>query len=205
MNFRGESSAQFKKGKTIRLNETSMLKLPNALIIVGTNRNAGKTTLACDIIRRFSSPEKITGIKISPHFHELDDDAIIVEKNEDFVIVKESKQGTVKDSSRMLDAGAHEVYYIQVWDMNIEKAFRTLIKHIDNSSPLVCESGWLRTVVEPGLFLILNRKGNTDIKESISEYKKLPHHWIEFDGKGSDKGLEKITLENNSWKIKDQS
>lgn len=182
-----------------------MLKLPNALIIVGTNRNAGKTTLACDIISKFSSPENITGIKISPHFHPLDDDALIVEKNKDFVIVRESKQGTEKDSSRMLDAGANEVYYIQVWDRNIEKAFRSLIEHIDSSTPLVCESGWLRTVVEPGLFLILNRKGNTDIKESISEYKKLPHQWVEFDGEGFDNGMEKITLENNSWKIKDQS
>jgi hypothetical protein len=176
-----------------------MIKLPNALIVVGTNRNAGKTTLACEIINRFSARQKLIGIKISPHFHELEQTDIIVEKNDDFVIVKESRQGEIKDSCRMLRAGAHEVYYIQVWDRNIDKAFNCLSTHIDGSLPLVCESGWLRTIVEPGGFIILNRKGNTDFKQSIEDYKKLPHTWMEFNGKNFDPDPKEIILENNHW------
>lgn len=177
-----------------------MIQLPNALIIVGTNRNAGKTTLACDLIERFSKSDRIIAVKISPHFHELEKSDLVIEKNKDFVIVKETEPGSVKDSKRMLRAGAAEVYYIQVWDRNIEKAFMRLMDHVDIKQPMICESGWLRTVVEPGLFLILNRKGNADMKESVKEYREHPHIWVEFDGREFDLEEGRIRLENGEWK-----
>jgi len=178
-----------------------MFHLPNALIIVGTNRNAGKTTLAEMIIRHFSDNHKIIGLKISPHFHQIDPDDEIIEKTDDFLIIRETKKNTGKDSSRMLNAGAHAVYYIQVWDRNIRKAVSRLLNTIDKSLPIVCESGWMRNVVEPGGFLIVNRAGNKDFKNSVMEYKKIADRWIEFDGSIFDFRMDQLILDDGHWKI----
>ena len=41
----------------------------NILTISGTGKNVGKTSLACRIIHRLSATHKLTAVKISPHFH----------------------------------------------------------------------------------------------------------------------------------------
>jgi hypothetical protein len=175
-----------------------MLKLPNWLILVGTNRNAGKTSLACQIVEKYKS-QGITAIKVSPHFHELDRDDDIISQTSNFVIVKEQKKGTGKDSSRMLDAGADEVFYVQVWDQNLEAAFTELMKHINPHNAVVCESGWMRNLVEPAVFFILKRKNGSDTKESITKMGKLANGLITFDGNNFDNNLETLRLEENCW------
>ena len=104
-----------------------MMKLPNWLILVGTNRNAGKTSLACKVIEDHRS-QGITAIKISPHFHPVEENDNVISRTNNYVIIKEEKKGTGKDSSRMLDAGASEVFYIQVWDNNLNEAIKELME-----------------------------------------------------------------------------
>jgi hypothetical protein len=176
-----------------------MIHLPNALIIVGTNRNSGKTTLACELIRSASQHHPVTAIKISPHFHKIEKWEKIVQQTTDFVIIEETRTDSGKDSSRMLGAGAAKVYYLQVWDRNLDAAFKALLPLLNTSSPIICESGWLRKVIEPGAFIILNRKGNMDMKESIMENRPQADLWIEFDGNGFDPGLDNIRFENKRW------
>jgi hypothetical protein len=178
-----------------------MIDLPNALIIVGTDRNAGKTTLAENIIRQFSRSKKIIGLKISPHFHELEKGDEVFLRNEQFLIVRETRPDTGKDSSRMLKAGASEVYYIQVWDQNIRAAVNYLLDKIEGNPPMVCESGWLRNIVNPGIFLIVNRKGNQLFKGSIREYRPLADRWVEFDGKDFNFKPEELQFEKGRWAI----
>jgi molybdopterin-guanine dinucleotide biosynthesis protein len=78
---------------------------PKWLIIVGTNQNAGKTTFATKVIKKFSDKYPITAIKISPHFHPLDVDACILARTGNYVIIREHKTGSGKDSARMLKSG----------------------------------------------------------------------------------------------------
>jgi hypothetical protein len=181
-----------------------MVHLPNWLIVYGTNRNCGKTTLITRIIKDFHSEIPVCAVKISPHFHEIDDDAVIVAKTDDYVIVKEVKPSTGKDSSRMLDAGAEIVLYIQVWDNNLDRVLPIILKNLIPGSAVICESGWARNLVFPGLFLILNRKGNIDMKSSLPALKPLADRWIEFDGTNFDVNLDDLSFENGSWKIKRQ-
>lgn len=178
-----------------------MRYLPNWLIVYGTNRNAGKTTLVTDIIRHFHRQLSITAIKISPHFHPLDDKALVLNKTGEYVIVRETTGNTGKDSSRMLDAGADEALYIQVWDDHLEQAIPEILTLIKPGNAVICESGWARSLISPGAFLILNRTGNKEIKDSVPALRPLADRWIEFDGTNFDFSPAELTFEEG-WKFK---
>jgi len=179
-----------------------MIRLPNWLIVYGTNRNSGKTTLITRIISYNNSRIPITGIKISPHFHPLDDNDLIIEKCAEYVITKEIHLNTGKDSSRMLDAGAQDVFYIQVWDDNLGRLIPKILGLIPPGTAVICESGWARHLIDPGVFLILNRKGNTEMKSSLVILQPLADRWVEFDGLGFNLGPDDLSFEDGAWKIR---
>ena len=178
-----------------------MKEMPNILIIVGTDRNAGKTTLAERIIKNNSRRIPVVAIKISPHFHPVGQDEEVVVQTGSFIIIREKDPGSRKDSSRFLKAGASEVYYMQVWDRDLSTAFESLLEICSQDKPMVIESGWLRQVIMPGLFIIVNRKGNSVYKENIPIYKKMPHLWVEADDKGFDPPAERITFRGSRWTV----
>ncbi len=130
-----------------------MNKLGNLLIVAGTGRNSGKTTLACNIIKQFSDIKPIA-LKISPHFHEPSSGLELLKSDADFNIYKERSETGDKDSSKMLISGASAAYYIQVYDNNAGRSFRWLVDYLHTGNPIVCESPALRRFVEPGVFII---------------------------------------------------
>jgi hypothetical protein len=126
---------------------------PNLLLIAGDGRKTGKTTLACNIIGKIGQSEAVYGIKISPHFHPLPDEARIIERSEDYIIMEETASSGNKDSALMLRAGAARVFYIQATENGLATAWMSITKLTGTKVPLVCESGGLIGFVKPGLFL----------------------------------------------------
>jgi len=175
--------------------------MANALIIVGTDRNAGKTTLACKIIEHNACRTPIIALKISPHFHPIDDEKEVMARSENYMIIRENDHDSWKDSSRFLRSGAAEVYYMQVWDQNLLPAFNAFLNICGPRRTMVIESGWLRNLVEPGMFIIVNRKGNGVYKGNIDRYRRLPHLWVETDGEGFSIDAERIVWEGRCWKL----
>lgn len=141
--------------------------IPNLILIAGTGTKSGKTSIACRIIKQFSNL-KITSIKISPHFHETTDGLIPLSETKGYSIYKETNKETSKDTSRMLQAGAHEVFFAKVWDDQLPVVFNEIMKEISPATPVVCESPALRNFIEPGVFIIMN----SDI---VNKQKKLNH------------------------------
>ncbi len=140
---------------------SSKMNLSNMILIAGDGRAVGKTYLACRIINHLSSFNPVIGIKVSPHFHEYEDEQSIICKNERFVIIDE-KAETAKDSSLMLQSGANRVFFIMAADEHLLEAI-SLISDQLLEHPIVCESGGLREVVQPGLFLFVrNRMGQIE-------------------------------------------
>lgn len=178
-----------------------MLHLPNWIVVYGTDRNSGKTTLITKIIQKYSHKLSISGLKISPHFHSLEENALIVNKTDHYVITKEHSRVSGKDSSRMLNAGAKQVLYIQVWDNNLEALLPEILEQVKTADAVICESGWARNLITPGLFLILNRKGNTEVKESLEKLKPLADAIIEFNGEGFEFDLNRISFKNGNWNL----
>ena len=97
-------------------------------------------------------------IKIAPHFHRLNPDVQIVEQCTDYCIIKELNSNGNKDSQRFLSAGSKDVYYVQCMDNKLPIVFDKLMKLIPKDSPIICESGGLRQIMKPGIFLMINKK-----------------------------------------------
>jgi len=76
-------------------------------------------------------------------------------------------------------------------------------KITDDNSLIVCESGGLRRKINPGVFLLLNRKDVTEFKPGVKELAKLADKIITFDDGNFNIDLEKILVSRNSWKIRD--
>ena len=175
----------------------------NILLVSGNGRNSGKTSLACKIIENFAVSQQITALKISPHYHKVDENKSIIAKEKGYVILKEKSCNSGKDSSRMLIAGAKEVYYIQSDDENLNEAFHAVMKIIDDNSLIVCESGGLRRKINPGVFLLLNRKDVKEFKPGVKGLISLADRIITFDKEHIDFDPEEIFVSDNSWKIRE--
>lgn len=141
---------------------------PNLVLIAGDKRKVGKTFLACKIIKHLSAFTEVIGIKISPHFHEQEENRAIIAQNDNYTIIEE-KSITHKDSALMLQSGAKRVFFIMVKQQHIKEAFCAIENELKNL-PVVCESGGLNEIINPGLFLFVKNK-NTDIqKEQYLKY-----------------------------------
>ena len=155
---------------------------PNILTVSGTGRKVGKTTLACSLIKRMSNHEKVIGIKISPHFHEVDYHSSLTEKPQSFAVYEEDRIDRGKDSSYMLAAGADKVYYVQTHDEYLGEVWGFLSGVLEKDAPVIIESGRIHNLVRPGISLLLTIQdeygqtlkmekitGQSDFSEVISE------------------------------------
>jgi hypothetical protein len=177
------------------------IKMPELLLIAGTGRNSGKTTMACSVIQNISKLRSIVAIKITPHFHENYAFGKILVERDDLVIVEETQQDTDKDSSRMLRAGAKSVYFVMAKDEQLKEAFEIILELTPKNRPIVCESGGLIHYTAPGLFLMMNRSETTEFKPGTPDFKALADRWITFDRNHPDLDPETITYSANGWKI----
>lgn len=194
-----------------------MLSSKNLLLIGAADRNVGKTEFACSLIKQTSlEGRKVVGVKVTT----VKDDnhgacprggqgcGVCSSLSENFCLTQESDYATSKDTSRMLRAGASAVYWLRVRDGALKDGASALLEKIESSFgkgiPVVCESNSLRTVLEPGLFFVLNRQSNSSIKKSCRTVehhsdKKITLLSIE---QGFDFDIKKISFINGGWYFK---
>ena len=169
-----------------------MIKIDSMLLVGSTTKGAGKTKLACDIIRLFCKTEDITAIKITP----TDEPS---PSKDDFLLTEEKNTTTNKDSSRFLKAGAKRAFWLKVRKDSLQKGFDSLLKVIGPDSIIVCESTSLRKIVEPGLFIIIKRSEERKLKPSAADVIKSADRIVTFDGENFDIRLDEIKLEGSRW------
>lgn len=177
-----------------------MTKYSNLLMIGGSKQNVGKTTFIIDLLNKYSVNNNIIAIKTSNHFHGILNTDIVVINNEKYTIVKETVTDTGKDTARMLEAGAKEVYFIQSKDEFIGEAFLFISNIIGNKNLIICETASLRNFLIPEVFLALinNKEEKLDKNKSILNKADL---FIE-DYLSCDKDVGSIIeINNNKWKL----
>jgi hypothetical protein len=176
--------------------ENIRIQIPNLLLIAGNGRNVGKTTLACKIIRRFTSETDVTGLKITPHFHPIKK-ADVIYKSDNFVIVNEN-QITGKDSSLMLQAGAKQVFFVmakrEFFHEAVDKLFQALPRDL-----IICESGGLHEWVTPGLFFMVKQTDETIVKTHLLTHSPII---INNDGQNFDFDINRLEFCNRKIIIK---
>lgn len=165
------------------------------LLVGSTTKKTGKTTLACDIIRLFCKTKDITAIKITPTDEPFP-------SQHDFLLTEEKNGTADTDSSRFLKAGAKRAFWLKVKKDSLQKGFNALLKVIGPDSIIVCESTSLRQIVEPGLFLIVKRKQETNLKPSVADVINFADRVITFDDKNFDINLDEIKLEDSKWSLR---
>jgi Ni2+-binding GTPase involved in maturation of urease and hydrogenase len=158
-----------------------MNKLPKTIIISGTGRNVGKTTLCCRLIEEYKRDNPI-GIKISPHKHSIQENEIVLLQTNEITILQEKDKTSPKDSSRMLAAGADRVYFIMAEDKYIIDALEFLQNHIKFTDRIIIESATLRRYFEPELFLIVSNTEFPDSKPKNTDLDKFADYRLSFDG-----------------------
>ena len=177
-----------------------MKNVLNLLLIAGTGRNTGKTTLACSIIEKYSNEYQIIGLKISPHFHGGTDSLKLLSGNKFFNIYEETSASSRKDSSKMLKAGAYRVFYIETNDEHLPEAFMKFQDLIPTGNPIVCESPALRNYINPDIFIIVDSEANRNKKESILAWKSVADKYLETDKDNIEKFIDGVCITDNRWR-----
>lgn len=182
-----------------------MISQPNLLLIAGTGRNVGKTSLACALISQTSLSHKVIGMKISPHFHDQPILENIIARSENFEIMEELNPKGNKDSSRMLKAGAERIFYVQTRnDEALKEVINELQKKWIKDVAVICESGGLRHFVDPGLFMVCRSEDQPEMKPHLKVFEQKVDQFIMFHESGFDFDLSKIRFENNQWSIENK-
>jgi hypothetical protein len=175
-----------------------MVTIPNLLLIAGAGTKSGKTSMACKIIRQF--PElKIAAVKITPHFHETTKGLLAISEEIGYAIYEESDRNSFKDTSRMLAAGAHKVYFAKVWDDQLFEVFNKIRKLIPVGTPVICESPALRNFAEPGIFIIMTSETTYKDKD-ISHLQNLPHVMFQYEVLDTLVTIP-VSFENGCWHL----
>ncbi|MEA3444556.1 MAG: hypothetical protein U9R19_07490 [Bacteroidota bacterium] len=133
----------------------------NILLVGGTGRNTGKTSLVCEVIKKFSTDYQIIALKITNHFHSAN--------SKSFNLLEEKNPAANKDSSRMLLAGASKVFYIESGPDCLKEAFDTFLEKTVPGQIIVCESNGLSEIIKPGIYLMVDRNGNFEKKKKTSD------------------------------------
>ena len=178
---------------------------PNILTVSGTGRKVGKTTLACSIIKMMIGKGKVTGVKISPHFHDVDYENSLAEKAGAYAVYQEDRIDRGKDSSQMLAAGADKVYYVQTSDGHLRDAWKQLSELLDKDTPVIIESGRIHDLVRPGISLLLthpdkyNQELNTKKAESDPNFTE-----IILDEENFEHVISRISYMEGNWVLKEK-
>ncbi len=172
----------------------------NLLLIGGSRQNVGKTTLVIDLLKLYSRTNSIIAIKTSCHFHGILDTDLVISNNKKFTIVKETVINTGKDSARMLEAGAKEVYFIQAKDQFIGEAYLYLIENIGYKGLVICETASLRKYVIPEVFIALVNSENETLSDNKQILNKADLFIEDYLNNTYDIGSN-IRINNNMWKL----
>ena len=172
------------------MNEKQMFHVHNMIMIGATGRNTGKTEMACRLIKKFISSYTVIALKVTTvketdgKCHGGDERCGKYSSlNANYSLTEEVSDNPPKDTGKMLAAGAHKVYWLEVKKEYLAEGLEKFLKLIGNGPDniIICESNSLRTVVKPGLFLINQNIRESSIKPSCQNVLNHHDYMIHFD------------------------
>lgn len=139
-----------------------MVFLPQMLLIGASNRNTGKTVVACESICTISKIVPVYAAKViiikelNGKCQRGEDNCRICTSLKEPFDITEEKQISNKDTSKMLQSGATSSFLIRSLKEYIGEAVQHFIQQIPKKGIIVCESNSLRNFIDPGLFLFVH-------------------------------------------------
>lgn len=184
-----------------------MIYAPNMLLIGAADRNVGKTTFACALIRRFVdipvSAAKVTAIQerngLCPRGGK--GCGVCTSLEGDYCITGETCTDGVKDTQRLLASGAQQVLWLRVLRQKLQEGAQELLEKIGKDTPFICESNSLRHAVVPGLFLMLKNPENQKMKQTAADVQHHADCFVYSDGQHFQFEFERLSLKENTWRL----
>ncbi|MFH2131047.1 MAG: molybdenum cofactor guanylyltransferase [bacterium] len=183
-----------------------MVKIPNMLIIGSAGRNSGKTEFACRLIRRYRSRETVIGVKITT----IDENGRPCPRGGEgcgvcnsftgkYAITEERDGPPGKDTVRMLEAGAHKVFWLRVQKDYLREGVFALRQLVDDTACIICESNSSRLVLEPGFFLVMQKRASESIKLSCRNVIRHADKIVTFSGSEWDMEPGDLVFADGQW------
>lgn len=181
---------QVSLAEPVPITEPAALRAPGMLLIGAASRDAGKTELACDVLRRVSKDRAVVAVKVTTvHTHRGPCPrggagcGVCSALDARFVITEERGKHPEKDTARLLRSGAQRVLWLRVRRPAIVEGAAELLARLCGPDTLcVCESNSLRLAVEPGLFVSVRRAGSPEIKASAAAVAQFTDLEVVSDG-----------------------
>ncbi|MFH0799919.1 MAG: NTP transferase domain-containing protein [Pseudomonadota bacterium] len=182
--------------------------IPHMLLVGAAGRNAGKTALACSIIRGASRYHRVIGVKVMavgderaacPHG---DGCGACGTLQGNFSIVEENRRGSGKDTARMLGAGASRAFWLRARSGHLREGVAALMSEVGEGEVVVCESTSARSVIEPAIFLIAKRADSDERKKSARAVWDDADRIVSFDGRSFDLEIEDIRFADGRWALR---
>ena len=186
------------------------------MILVGsTGRNSGKTEMTCALVRRFLAQRgsgRIVALKVSTIHSETGECprgehgcGVCRSLKGPFQLTEEKSTQRSKDTSRILAAGAHKVFWLRARVSALSAGFSEFLNFLRPDDLVICESNSLRTVVVPAIFFLLENTGTADIKQSANRLIHLVDLIAHFDGHTFDFDLADISMEKGRFLLRDDA
>ncbi len=171
----------------------------NLLLIGATAKDSGKTTLCERVIRKFSAQTVLYAVKITIFHGERETPG--------FSVTEETRSGDTHDTTRMLAAGAHRVFWVRCDESTVGPALKELFSRIPPETMIVCESNSARKYLIPALFIMVTRSGETEMKKSAAELLSLVDIVVTaYDQEGGVRYQPAIepalAIENGAWRCR---
>ncbi len=101
----------------------------------------------------------------------------------------------------MLEAGADPVLWLVTREPHLAVGARALADRLGPQGLTVCESNSLRQVVTPGLFVVVQRAGDSHVKRSCRRVWDLADAVVTFDGERHHPGPEAFSIVHGRWAL----
>lgn len=119
-----------------------------------------------------------------------------------FELIEETTPEGIKDTQRMRAAGAQRAYWTRVAPDALAACAEALLKNIGEGCLCVCESNRLRTIIRPGLFLMLRGKNRNCEKASAKAVWRDADRVIVSTGTEFELDLAEISISAGRWRLR---
>ncbi|MEW6161763.1 MAG: hypothetical protein AB1606_00345 [Nitrospirota bacterium] len=130
---------------------------PFIIGIGGAHSKVGKTTVACQILKRLGGWGAIKYTKTLFYSSIVDSPGILRQKN--------------KDTSRLLDAGTHEVLWVQSPPDCLKEILQIAVDRLSHLKGIILEGNSAIEVLRPDAVIFIS--GNKELKRSADEILRI--------------------------------